>query len=80
MNVLSVKTCNNLQEAHMESKVALERERDELVRRITTLEREFNGSGTISRPEYLRTRHECEQRLITVMDALAVQHAALQED
>ncbi|MBN2151488.1 MAG: hypothetical protein JW839_08585 [Candidatus Lokiarchaeota archaeon] len=48
----------------------LERERDALVQSIISLEDQFNRGRAVPKAEYLRQRHELEQRLVQVMDEL----------
>ncbi len=48
----------------------LERERDAIVQSIISLEDQVNRGSSISKAEYLRRRHELEQRLIQVMNEL----------
>ncbi|NMC07633.1 MAG: hypothetical protein GYA24_20635 [Candidatus Lokiarchaeota archaeon] len=45
-------------------------DRDALVKSILSLEEEYHTAGTRSLGEYLRERHQLEQRLVQVMDEL----------
>ncbi|HME55205.1 MAG TPA: hypothetical protein VKM55_23560 [Candidatus Lokiarchaeia archaeon] len=58
-----------LQSKHRDTR-DLERQRDQLVRKLLNCEAEFNKERVISRQEYLERRKDLEQRLIRVMDEL----------